>query len=157
MNYKELERKANLGDYTALQTLKERQNNLENLPIRDAMGYPLTWCPSSIPENLLTDIDCMYQNISITNIDTDILIEEESFHSCRIEGADTTIDELFDIFRAKRTETKGEKMILNTYRAVKYLNITRKRDVNTLVKLWKIVTKDICDNPTYLEKNFEMV
>ena len=71
----------------ALQTLKERQNNLENLPIRDAMGYPLTWCPSSIPENLLTDIDCMYQNISITNIDTDIL---------------------FDIFRAKRTETKGE-------------------------------------------------
>ena len=85
----------------------------------------------------------MYQNISITNIDTDILIEEESFHSCRIEGADTTIDELFDIFRAKRTETKGEKMILNTYRAVKYLNITRKRDVNTLVKLWKIVTKDV--------------
>ena len=42
MNYKQLERKANLGDYTALQTLKERQNNLENLPIRDAMGYPLT-------------------------------------------------------------------------------------------------------------------
>ena len=143
MNYKQLERKANLGDYAAIQMLRERQKNLETLPIRDAMGYSLTWCPSSIPENLLTDINHMYRNITITNIDTDILIEEESFHSCRIEGADTTIDELFDIFRAKRTETKGEKMILNTYHAVKYLNITQKRDVDTLVKLWKIVTKDV--------------
>ena len=154
MNYKQLERKANLGDYAAIQMLRERQKNLETLPIRDAMGYSLTWCPSSIPENLLTDINHMYRNITITNIDTDILIEEESFHSCRIEGADTTIDELFDIFRAKRTETKGEKMILNTYHAVKYLNITQKRDVDTLVKLWKIVTKDVCDNPNLSGEKF---
>ncbi len=146
MNYKQLERDAKLGDYHAQQVLEERQRQLEKLPIRDALGYSLTWCPSAIPEKLLADIDLMYQNISITSIDTDISIEKESFHSCRIEGADTTIDELFDIFRAKRTETKGERMILNTYRAVKYLNLSRKRDVDTLVQLWQIVTDGVCDN-----------
>jgi len=147
MDYKKLERDAKLGDYHAQKILENRRQRLEKLPIRDAMGYSLTWCPTAIPEKLLSDINTMYDNISITSIDTDISIEKESFHSCRIEGADTTIDELFDIFRAKRTETKGDKMILNTYRAVKYLNITRKRDVDTLVQLWKIVTDGVCDNP----------
>ena len=114
MNYKQLERDAKLGDYHAQQVLEERREKLEKLPIRDALGYSLTWCPSAIPDRLLSDINLMYQNISITSIDTDISIEEESFHSCRIEGADTTLDELFDVFRAKRTETKGDRMILNT-------------------------------------------
>ena len=129
MNYKELEKDARLGNHMAAKRLEERRGMLEKLPIRDAMGNSLTWCPQAAPEKLLKDIDTMYQNITITNIDTDISIEEESFHSCRIEGADTTIDELFDIFRAKRRESKGDKMILNTYRAVKYLNVSRKRDV----------------------------
>lgn len=146
MEYKRLERDAKLGDCHAQQILEERQKNLEKLPIRDALGYSLTWCPSAIPEKLLSDIDLMYKNISITSIDTDISIEQESFHSCRIEGADTTIDELFDIFRAKRTESKGDRMILNTYRAVKYLNLSSKRDVDTLVRLWQIVTDGVCDN-----------
>lgn len=147
MNYKLLERDARLGDYQAKEELQQRMEQLEKLPIRDALGYSLTWCPSAIPEQLMTDIDKMYRHISVTAIDTEISIEEESFHSCRIEGANTTIDELFDIFKAKRTETKGDKMILNTYRAVKYLNLTAKRDVNTLVQLWKIVTDGVCDNP----------
>lgn len=147
MNYKLLERDARLGDYQAKEELQQRMEQLEKLPIRDALGYSLTWCPSAIPEQLMTDIDKMYRYISVTAIDTEISIEEESFHSCRIEGANTTIDELFDIFKAKRTENKGDKMILNTYRAVKYLNLTTKRDVNTLVQLWKIVTDGVCDNP----------
>lgn len=146
MQYKELERDAKLGNARAQRILEERRQLLERLPIRDELGRVLNWCPSAIPQKLLSDIDSMYAHISVTNIDTDISIEEESFHSCRIEGADTTIDELFDIFRAKRTETKGDKMILNTYRAVKYLNITKKRDVDTLVNLWKIVTEGVCDN-----------
>lgn len=147
MKYKELERDAKLGNQRAKKILEERRGCLETLPIRDAMGCSLTWCPNAIPQQLLDDIDRMYGNISITNIDTDISIEEESFHSCRIEGADTTLEELFDVFRAKRTEKKGDKMILNTYRAVKYLNISNKRDVDTLIDLWKIVTDGVCDNP----------
>lgn len=147
MKYKELERDAKLGNQRAQRILEERRIQLETLPIRDAMGCLLTWCPGAVPAQLLQDIDRMYDNISITNIDTDISIEEESFHSCRIEGADTTLEELFDIFRAKRTEKKGDRMILNTYRAVKYLNISKKRDVDTLVNLWKIVTDGVCDNP----------
>ncbi len=146
MQYKELERDAKLGNQRAQRILEERRVQLEVLPIRDAMGCSLTWCPNAVPKQLLDDIDRMYGNISITNIDTDISIEKESFHSCRIEGADTTQEELFDIFRAKRTEKKGDKMILNTYRAVKYLNISKKRDVDTLVNLWKIVTDGVCDN-----------
>ena len=147
MKYKELERDAKLGNQRAQRILEERRTQLETLPIRDALGCSLTWCPNAVPAQLLQDIDRMYDNISITNIDTDISIEEESFHSCRIEGADTTLEKLFDIFRAKRTEKKGDKMILNTYRAVKYLNISKKRDVDTLVNLWKIVTDGVCDNP----------
>lgn len=146
MEYKILERDAKLGDYTSARKLEERQKQLEILPIRDALGYSLMWCPAAIPNELLNDIDTMYSHISVTDIDTDISIEKESFHSCRIEGADTTIDELFDIFRAKRTESKGDKMILNTYRAVKFLNITGKRNTDTLVRLWEIVTDGVCDN-----------
>ena len=154
MEYKILERDAKLGDRAAAHRLEERQALLETLPIRDAMGYSLTWCPSAIPQQLMTDIDKMYRNISITDIDTDISIEQESFHSCRIEGADTTIDELFDVFRAKRTEKKGDKMILNTYRAVKFLNLTQKRNVDTLVQLQQIVTNDVCDNPNLAGDRF---
>ena len=154
MNYKILERDAKLGDYRAKQVLEQRHTLLETLSIRDAMGYSLTYCPSLLPEQLLKDIDKMYCHISITAIDTEISIEEESFHSCRIEGANTSIDELFDIFKAKRTEKKGDRMILNTYRAVKFLNITRKRDVNTLINLWKIVTDGVCDNPNLSGEKF---
>ena len=146
MNYKILERDAKLGDYAARKKLEERYAKLEVLPIRDAMGYSLTWCPSAIPQRLLAEIEEMYHCISVTSIDTDVSVEQESFHSCRIEGADTTQEELFDIFRAKRKEKKGDKMILNTYRAVKYLNIMQKRDQDTLVQLWKIVTDGVCDN-----------
>lgn len=154
MEYKVLERDAKLGNHAAAQKLADRQALLETLPIRDAMGYSLTWCPSAIPPQLLAEIDQMYRNISVTDIDTDISIEQESFHSCRIEGADTTIDELFDVFRAKRTEKKGDKMILNTYRAVKFLNLTRKRNVDTLVQLQQIVTNDVCDNPNLAGDRF---
>ena len=146
MNYKILERDARLGDYYAKKKLEDRYAKLEVLPIRDALGYSLTWCPSAIPSGLVHDIDVMYHSISVTAIDTEVSVEQESFHSCRIEGATTTQEELFAIFRAKRTETKGDKMILNTYRAVKYLNIVQKRDPNTLVQLWKIVTNEVCDN-----------
>ena len=45
MNYKQLERDAKLGDYHAQQVLEERREKLEKLPIRDALGYSLTWCP----------------------------------------------------------------------------------------------------------------
>ncbi len=147
MEYKVLERDAKLGSQAASQILSERGSRLETLPIRDAMGYSLTWCPSAIPQKLLCDIDQLYQNISVTDIDTDISVEKESFHSCRIEGADTTIDELNEIFRAKRTDRKGDRMILNTYRAVKFLNLTTKRNEDTLVRLWEIVTDGVCDNP----------
>lgn len=37
-------------------------------------------------------------------------------------------------------------MVLNTYRAVKYLNLTQKRNTEVLKKLWAIITKDVCDN-----------
>lgn len=154
MDYKDLERDAKLGDLRSQKILEERRQKLERLPIRDALGNPLTWCPSAIPQKLLEDIDAMYDNISITNIDTDISLEEESFHSCRIEGADTTIEELFDIFRNKRREKKGDKMILNTYRAVKYLNVSKKRNVDTLVDLWKIVTDGVCDNENLSGERF---
>ena len=147
MEYKILERDAKLGMYSAAKKLRQRQEKLEMLPIRDAFGYQLSWCPGAIPDGLLSDINKMYDNISVTDIDTDISIEKESFHSCRIEGADTSVEELFDIFRAKRTEKKGDRMILNTYRAVKYLNLTSKRNVDTLVRLWEIVTDGVCDNP----------
>lgn len=146
MEYKILERDAKLGDHIAARKLEERRQKLVELSIRDAMGNRLTYCPDAIPDKLLKDINKMYSHISITNMDTEVSVEEESFHSCRIEGADTTQEELNEIFRAKRSEKKGDKMILNTYRAVKYLNITTKRDVNTLVQLWKIVTDGVCDN-----------
>lgn len=147
MEYKILERDAKLGSQTAARLLSERGSKLETLPIRDAMGYSLTWYPTAIPKKLLSDINQMYQNISVTDIDTDISVEKESFHSCRIEGADTTIDELNEIFRAKRTDRKGDRMILNTYRAVKFLNLTTRRNEDTLVRLWEIVTDGVCDNP----------
>lgn len=146
MKYKILERNAKLGDIYSAKMLEERQLKLENLPIRDALGYSLTWCPSAIPDALLADIDKMYHQIAISDTDSEISIEKESFHSCRIEGATTTQEDLFDIFKAKRTASKGDKMILNTYRAVKYLNITHKRDTETLIQLWKIVTDGVCDN-----------
>lgn len=81
MNYKILERDAKLGDHYARKLLEERRTQLETLPVRDALGYSLTWCPRAIPSALLTEIDNMYRQISITAIDTEVSIEEESFSS----------------------------------------------------------------------------
>ncbi len=146
MDYKKLEIAANLGDLTAKEKLEKRFEKLEKLPIRDALGYSLTWCPEDIPEEKMAIIDKMYGMITIIENNLEVRIEEESFHSCQIEGANTTLEETFEIFRAKRTTTKGEKMVLNTYRAVKYLNITQKRNPDTLKNLWELVTEDVCDN-----------
>ncbi|MCI8447568.1 MAG: Fic family protein [Eubacterium sp.] len=147
MNYKELERDAEIGYARAARLLEEREQLLERLPIRDGLGNPLTWCPSAIPQRLLQSIDKMYESISITDFDTDISIDQESFHSCRIEGAETTQEELFEVFRANRTGVKGDKMIQNTYRAVKYLNVRHKRDEETLITLWRILTDGVLDEP----------
>lgn len=147
MNYKELERDAELGNARAIRILEEREQKLERLPIRDELGNSLTWCPSAIPEQLMSGIHKMYDNIAVTDIDTDISIRDESFHSSRIEGAETTQEELNEVFRAKRTGSKGDKMIQNTYRAVKYLNVRHKRDEETLTNLWKILTDGVSDEP----------
>ena len=77
MEYKVLERDAKLGDYSAAKKLEQRQEKLETLPIRDAFGYSLTWCPEAVPDGLLSDINKMYDNISVTDIDTDISFEKE--------------------------------------------------------------------------------
>ncbi len=146
MNYKELDQKAAFGDEKSAIILAERAQKLEPLPIRDGLGNPLTWCPADIPEGLLQEIDKMYGNISVTDIDTEISIEEESFYRSRIEGLDTTQEELSEVFRAKRTGAKGDKMVLNIYRAVKYLNVSQKRDMDTLVQLWNILTDGVCDD-----------
>lgn len=146
MEYKRLEKEAKQGSYAAQAELDMRATRLEKLPIRDAMGYQLTWCPSDMPKQKMQTIEEMYNMIHIIENNLEVSIEEESFHSCQIEGANTTLEETFEIFRAKRTVTKGDKMILNTYRAVKYLNITQKRNPDTLKKLWEIVTDGVCDN-----------
>ncbi len=146
LDYKKLEIAANLGDLSARQTLDNRAAKLVKLPIRDALGYSLTWCPEDIPQQKMSAINQMYDMIHIIENNIEVHLEEESFHSCQIEGANTTLEETFEIFRAKRTMTKGEKMVLNTYRAVKFLNITQKRNPDTLKKLWEIVTHEVCDN-----------
>ena len=62
MEYKILERDAKLGDYNARKVLDERYELLEEFPIRDDMGYKLTWAPSKIDRKLLDDIEKMYGN-----------------------------------------------------------------------------------------------
>lgn len=154
MDYKKLERAARLGDFAARECLEKRFNKLVKLPIRDELGYQLTWCPDDISREKMSAIDEMYGMIHIIENNIEVNIETESFHSCQIEGSNTTLEDTFEIFRAKRTMTKGEKMILNTYRAVKYLNITGKRNPETLKTLWKIVTSEVCDNENIAGEGF---
>lgn len=52
MRYKELERDAKLGNQRARKMLEERRVQLELLPIRDAMGCSLTWCPNAVPKQI---------------------------------------------------------------------------------------------------------
>lgn len=48
MEYKKLEKLAKQGDYGAIAQLEKRKEVLVQLPLREAMGYPLTWCPTDI-------------------------------------------------------------------------------------------------------------
>lgn len=146
MEYKKLEKMAKQGDYGAIAQLEKRKELLVQLPVREAMGYPLTWCPTDIPKQKMNAIEEMYDMIHIIENNLEVSVAEESFYSCQIEGANTTLEETFEIFKAKRTVTKGDKMILNTYRAVKFLNLTQKRNPEVLKKLWEIITEGVCDN-----------
>ena len=64
-NYKKLEIAANLGDVSARQAMEERRSKLVKLPIRDALGYSLTWCPEDIPQQKMSAINQMYDMIHI--------------------------------------------------------------------------------------------
>lgn len=82
--------------------------------------------------------------------DYGIALEQEIFYTMKIEGAKTTIartHELRDGRPISKDNEYSERMTLNGFKAVKYLNLFPKKfDENVLLEVWRILGDGVCEN-----------
>lgn len=83
-------------------------------------------------------------------VDTTVPLINEVFYTNKIEGAVTTITRTAQIHNGEYlnlSNYKSEKMILNGFRATKYLNLYGNRiSKDILIVVWNILVDEVCDN-----------
>ena len=95
--------------------------------------------------------DHIQQKIPLIKIkDTDVVLEDEVFHTATIEGAKTTrkrTQEIHNGAKISENNYESEKMIQNGFRAVKLLSLSgRTLDKKDLFKVWNALIDGCCHN-----------
>ncbi len=95
--------------------------------------------------------DWIMQNIQRINIvDTDVILENEVFHTSKIEGAKTTrvrTSELHNGAPINDSNAFSEAMVLNGFKAVKLLSLHGgKINKRILTQIWEVLVTDCCQN-----------
>lgn len=100
-------------------------------------------------EELLDHIENLSNQIKIE--DTETVVCDEVFYTCKIEGSNTTRKRTSEIHNGAKVDSKSdysEIMVRNGFEAVKLMNLigsgTMSKDV--LVRVWNVLVKDACDN-----------
>lgn len=82
--------------------------------------------------------------------DTDVVLEDEVFHTSKIEGAKTTrirTTEIHNGAALNKDNEKSERMIKNGFEAVKLLNLYGNHlDEVKLLSVWKTLVDGVCEN-----------
>lgn len=92
-------------------------------------------------------INEVYQNLKCE--DWQVAVCNEVFFTNKIEGVNTTLARTIDIHNGSPIldSDESEHMVLNGFRATKYMNITSDNlTIEKMQKVWKIITGGICHN-----------
>lgn len=92
--------------------------------------------------------------------DTEVVLENEVFYTSRIEGANTTLvrtRELKEGAEVNPDNRNSELMILNGFKAVKYLNLTSNSlSKSSLINAWEILVEGCCENESIRGKEYRI-
>ena len=132
---------------SARQELADRIENIIYLDIVDDKNQRIGYIHTPEIESCLRNIEHFYNRIEVKESST--VLAEEVYYTCSIEGAKTTIKRTKQVMKDNKPKDYSEKMVYNSYRATKYLNIVAQGRLLTekeLFELWRILTKDACEN-----------
>lgn len=138
----------------------QRVSNQSITPITAKNGKPFRFGLTKDQYPFLQKIDSITSGVIASDIDfprddekkryiVNGLIEE-AIHSSQMEGADTSREVAKEMLRRQRLpQSRGEKMILNNYRAMKRIEELKGFELteSLLLDVHKIVTSDTLDDP----------
>lgn len=140
----ELLRKKNLG-LDVKDELKNRKLNVVKTGLKGIHGEELIYTSTNSLRDKLSVLGNLYKKIlnndSVISKET-ILIE--GYYSATIEGARTTVDYVKNCF--SNPKGKDERMVVNTYKAIGYMNGKDIACEEVLLKVWSIIVNGVCEN-----------
>lgn len=108
----------------------------------------IKFVPTTLLMSYNKDIMEIHHEIKIE--DTEVVLENEIFYTSRIEGANTTLirtRELKEGSDINKDNRNSELMVLNGFKAVKYLNLVGNSiSKKSLLEVWNILVTDCCEN-----------
>lgn len=142
-----------------------RQSLYQTLPNKGKDGTPFVFAEPNVARRLLHEIDIhgggeLKSNAQVSNPNTrdSYLINsliEEAITSSQLEGAATTRKVAKEMLRQKRApKDRSERMIVNNYRAMEYINDIAAEELTTdlILELQRILTVDTLENPDAVGK-----
>ena len=138
-----------------------RKSIYNSIPHSAKDGTPFVFGEPNVVRSLLHEIDfygggklrTSSQVANPTTRDTYLInsLIEEAITSSQLEGAATTRKVAKEMLRQKRAPTdKSERMIVNNYHAMEYINDIASEDLTPsfILELHRILSKDTLDNPS---------
>ena len=124
--------------------LSERTAGFNEIPLCAKNGKPIVYTHSDEITALLKEIDNAYGNAEVDEVD---FIVDESYSTCAIEGARSTVADTVRLADGKEPSNRSERMIKNNIKAIKLvLNENFAFDEPNVLKLWKVISNNAADN-----------
>lgn len=130
----------------------QRQKQINNLCYSafeyDNYGQAACYLPLSILKE--TEKNCLELYDAVDVLNHEVSICDEIYYTTKIEGAHTTRKRTTEIHNGEyidKSNFTSEKMVQNGFQATKYLNLINNQiNEQSLIKVWNILTKDVCEN-----------
>ena len=143
--------KANKGDEDAVNELMLRALYQEKIGLKGIDDEELVYV-TFIVNPQIEKLKELYTQLILNKQAYQDNIVLDSFHSATIEGARTTVDNVVNAMKDK-PKTKDDQMVVNSINAY-YYAFNNLNTIENLLELWKIVTKDVCDNQDKVGSRF---
>lgn len=121
-----------------------RQNHRIDLGLKGISNEILTFVPMQPIMLQIDTIKLLYSNLLVTDSVCKENIILDSYYSCTIEGARTTVENVKKAIKSNPS-TKDDKMVVNSISGL-YYSFNNELNIDTLIETWKIVTNGVCDN-----------
>ena len=127
--------------------LDYQKQNLSCLSLQNSLNNPICFL---YDKDIIKACEYLNKYTSFLKIeDVEKSFCGEVYFTNKIEGANTTIARTIAIHNGSpldKNNYKSEKMIKNCFDATKYLNLVQDINEINLIKLWNIITSDVCEN-----------